>query len=280
MPPPVGSIRLLSRARAEFDSAVTAHDLSQLATHRDLSVLQCAAPVPDSVWELLNTSFFAARPDVELRMFAHYSTGCDLRGARRLTNVRRFAADCLSTAKDVEAIAEIPMLESLAVGIFDLRSFDFLERVSPTLTSLALGGTRSKAPSLAALSRFRSLKKLYLERHTKDIEVIRGLVDLEELTLRSITTPNLDYLEPLRRLWSLEIKLGGIKSFTGVEGKSSIKYLELWQIRELPDAGVVSTLPGLQNLFLQSLRAHHIVSVRRRQRRTPTRHRAVSEDAA
>jgi hypothetical protein len=49
-------------------------------------------------------------------------------------------------------------------------------------------------------------------------------------------------LAPLERLWSLDIKLGGIRSFDGIEGKDTIKYLELWQIRELEDANVVALL--------------------------------------
>jgi hypothetical protein len=125
--------------------------------------------------------------------------------------------------------------------------------VSPDITDLKLGATRSKAPSLAPLSRFGSLKRLYLEGHAKDIEVLSDLQALEDVTLRSITARDLSYLAPLKRLWSLDIKLGGIRSFLGIEGKESIKYLELWQIRELHDIGIVSALPGLQNLFLESL---------------------------
>jgi len=37
-----------------------------------------------------------------------------------------------------------------------------------------------------------------------------------------------------------------------IADKESIKYLELWQIRGLGDIGVVSSLSGLQFLFVQS----------------------------
>jgi hypothetical protein len=69
----------------------------------------------------------------------------------------------------------------------------------------------------------------------------------------SISTPSLSYLAPLKNLWSLAMKLGGIRSFAGIDGKASIKYLELWQIRELRDVEILIDLPGLQNLFLQAL---------------------------
>jgi hypothetical protein len=170
-----------------------------------------------------------------------------------MTNVRRFAADCLMRAHNIEYITEIPELESLSVGIFELRDFEFLRQITPTLRTLYLGATRSRSPTLAPLDRFRSLRTLYIEGHEKEIDVLRGLRQLEDVTLRSITTPDLSYLAPLTNLWSLDIKLGGIRSFAGVEGKASIKYLELWQIRELHNVGIVSNLPGLQNLFLQSL---------------------------
>jgi hypothetical protein len=202
---------------------------------------------------LINESFFSLRPDVELRVYGHSSIECDLAFTPRMVNVRRFAADCLTSAKNVGAIAEIPELESLSLGIFELQDFAVLENIQPTLTALSLGATRSKKPHLEALGRFTSLKALYLEGQSNGIDVLGQLPGLEDVTLRSITTADLRYLSPLERLWSLDIKLGGIRSFDGIEGKDTIKYLELWQIRELEHASVVASLPGLQNLFLQSL---------------------------
>jgi hypothetical protein len=44
---------------------------------------------------------------------------------------------------------------------------------------------------------------LYVQRHTKDIEVIGSLSQLEDLTLRFITLPDLSILRALKRLHSL-----------------------------------------------------------------------------
>jgi hypothetical protein len=248
-----GGIWMADGTRAEFNDSASAGDFCELAKQPRLRVLQCSAPVRDAVWNLVNEHFCAARPDVELRVYGHYSSECDLSFARLLTNVRHFAADCLMRARGVEAIAAISGLESLSLGIFELNDFNVLERISPRLTSLSLGATRSKKPSLAPLNRFRSLRVLYLDGQSKDIEVLSGLHELEDVTLRSVTTSDVDYLGRLTKLWSLDIKLGGIRGFKGIEGKESIKYLELWQVRDLRDISVVGTLPGLQNLFLQSL---------------------------
>jgi hypothetical protein len=249
----IGSLRMADSTRAEFDDSVTEHDLEHLAELPKVKTLQCSAPVKDSVWSLLNSSFFSRRSDVELRVYGHYSIECDLAFAPRMVNVRHFAADSLMRAKNVGAIAEIPELESLSLGIFELQDFGVLDTVPANLTTLSLGATRSKKPRLEALGRFTSLKTLYIEGQSNGIEVIGQLRGLEDVTLRSITTADLRYLSPLERLWSLDIKLGGIRSFEGIEGKDTITYLELWQIRELEDANVLSSLPGLQNVFLQSL---------------------------
>ena len=244
------STRALDSSRREFDTSLTARELDQLVFEPQLEVLACSRPVPDSIWEMLNERFFAKRPDVQLRVYAHYSSECDLSFARRMTNVRKFAADCLQRASNVEAIGEIPGLQSLSLGIYDLESFRVLEL---TLTELRLGATNSRKPTLRPLERFHSLKFLYVEGPSRDIEVLSELENLEDLTLRSITTSDLRCLSNLSKLWSLDIKLGGLRSFAGIEGKECIKYLEVWQVRQLSSVDIVAELPGLQNLFLQSL---------------------------
>lgn len=249
----IGGIWMADATRAEFGDATSMSDLLELAQQPRLRALQCSAPVRDAVWSLINEHFCTVRPDVELRVYGHYSSECDLSFIRLVPNVRHFAADCLMRATGVEALAEIRGLESLSLGIFDLTDFSVLEQLSPGLTSLSLGATRSKRPTLAPLSRFRSLRVLYLDGQSKDIDALSELPELEDVTLRSIATPDLQYLGDLPRLWSLHIKLGGIRGFAGIEGKQSIKYLELWQVRDLRNIDVAGILPGLQNLFLQSL---------------------------
>src|SRR5262245_61892701 len=163
----IGGIWMADATRAEFDDSATEGEFRELTKEPRLAVLQCSAPVRDAVWMLVNEVFCPVRPDVELRVYGHYSDECDLAFARELTNVRRFAADCLMRARGVEAVAEIPGLESLSLGIFELNDFSVLERISSNLTTLRLGATRSRKPSLTPLSKFRSLRVLYLEGQSK-----------------------------------------------------------------------------------------------------------------
>lgn len=246
-------IRQVDPTRADFDDGLRSNEIESLVGDPALRVIQTSAPVSDSTWQALNDEFFSRRPDVELRVYGHYGLECDLSFASRMSNVRRFAADSLTKARNAEHIAEIPGLESLSLGIFELESFRVLDLVDPGLTTLRLGATRSKKPDLSPVDRFKRLNVVYIEGHTKNIEVLAVLQDLEDVTLRSVTTPDLEYLRPLDKMWSLDLKLGGISSFSGIEGKPNLKYLELWQIRGLSKLDVLSDLPGLQNLFLQSL---------------------------
>lgn len=240
--------------RRQFNDSLTRQAVEGLVSNSALQVLQCSSPVSNATWDLLNSSFFTRRPDVQLRVYGFYGKVCDLSFLTRMQNVRRLSADCLMQATGVEHLVELDKLETLAIGISDLKDFEFLSKVPKNLRELSLEGTKSKKPRLRLLERFDSLVALYLDGQQNDIEVLAQLETLEDLTLRSISTSDLSYLKSLKQLWSLDIKLGGIADLSAIENKSSIKYLELWQIRGLNDIGVVSSLTGLQFLFLQSLR--------------------------
>ena len=250
---PIPNFRL-SSDRVDFGTSLTKGDIHALAEDRGLKVLQCSSPVKQQTWELLNSQFFTRRPDVQLRVYGFYSLICDLAFTSIMTNVRHFSADCLRDAGGVEHIAAMENLESLGVGIFHLQGFEFLNHVTPHLKKLFLGATESKKPDLSPLNRFQSLEAIYIEGQQKNIEVLSEMENLQDVTLRSISTPDVSYLKPLHRMWSLDIKLGGIKNFSALEGMKNIKYLELWQIRGLSDINFVSGLSGLQYLFVQSLR--------------------------
>src|SRR5437870_428084 len=245
---------VLDRHRVEFLDRLTPKEVHELASNPNLQVLQTARPVSFSTWELLNQNLFALRPDIELRVYGFYSSTCDLSFVRRMSNVRRFSADCLMKAIEIEHLAALENLEQLSIGIFSLDNFDFLTTLPAGIKSLFLGATRSRKPRLDGLRRFHSLQKLYVEGQQNGIEVIADLQELEDVTLRSISTPGIEYVARLPRLWSLDIKLGGIQDLSAIAGKESIKYLELWQIRGLSDISVVASLSGLQYFFLQALR--------------------------
>jgi hypothetical protein len=245
----------LNSVRAQFEEFLSEKEVQGLLTDEGLKTLQCSGPVKPQTWELLNDQFFARRPDVELRVYGFRSSVmCDLSFTSKMTNIHRFSADALMDAVGVEHIAAMEKLESLRIDIYHLEGFGFLDYVAKHLKRLFLGRTKSKKPDLAPLSRLDSLEEIYIVGQQRHIEVLSQLKSLRDVTLRSISTPDISYLKPLDCMWSLDIKLGGIRDLYAIEGMGNIKYLELWQIRGLSDIGVISSLAGLQYLFLQSLR--------------------------
>jgi hypothetical protein len=80
---------------------------------------------------------------------------------------------------------------------------------------------------------------------SKNLDVVSGLTLLEELTLRSITLPDLSLLLPLPRLLSLELKLGGAKDLSLLPRIGQLRYLELWLVKGLSDlSGHLETRVG------------------------------------
>ncbi len=84
--------------------------------------------------------------------------------------------------------------------------------------------------------------------------MLTELKGLEDLTLRSITLPDLSLLVGLERLWSLDLKLGGTKNLGLLPELKSLKYLELWMVKGLDDVTQIASTISLQSIFLQALR--------------------------
>ena len=246
--------RFINRQILNVEEKLTRAEVEGIALDPEIKVVQCSSPVAPQTWDLLDDILFPLRPEIKLRLYGFFSSVCDLSFLNRVANVRRFSADSLFNAVGIEHLACLVNLEELMVGVSSLEDFEFLNAIPDGITSLSLTATKSKKPRLDALARFHSLRKLYLEGQQQGIEVLSQLSTLEDVTLRSISTKNLDYVAGLPRLWSLDIKLGGIRDFSSIAYKQSIKYLELWQVRGLSDLSFISSLTGLQYLFLQSLR--------------------------
>ncbi|WP_156307615.1 leucine-rich repeat domain-containing protein [Sphingobacterium endophyticum] len=238
----------------EISKGVTKNDLKTLATNPETQSIQFSSPLTEKEIELLEHIVFSKRPDIFLRVYGHYGKNCDLSFIQKIPSLRRISADCLMDAKGVEVFSQLKNLEHLGVGIFNLDNFDFLDNINSNLTELYLHNTRSKKTKINSIQRFEHLNYLYLEGQQKGIEAISNLKKLKKIVLRSISTKNVDYLKNLEHLWSVDIKLGGIKDLSGLTSLKSIKYLELWQVRDLADLSFISKLESLQNLFIQSLK--------------------------
>ena len=156
--------------------------------------------------------------------------------------------------KDLDFLEYFPFLTKFEISSWSIESLDGLRFLSPALEALAIGNTKHKGFSLKVLERFPALKRLYLECQRKDFASVGTLSQLEDLTLRSITLPDLSDLTSLGRLESLDIKLGGTTDLRLLPRIGRLRYLEMWMIRGLADVSPVGELERLQHLFLESLK--------------------------
>jgi len=241
----------LSGSRIDLNAADSSREIRKLIPDSRIKVLQFSARLPLKFLEALNEEFFAARPEVELRVFGFYGDNCDLSFCSRMSNVQRFRADCLSKATSAESIGEMPKLTLLGIGISDLESFDFLRGLPANLTELMLGQTRSRMPDLLTLSRFRSLRTLGLFRQQKGIDVLENHPALEDVRM-SLSLDSMRVFGSMPRLSSLDVGLGGTRDFSALVGKTSLKHLALWRIPQLEEVDFVSTLTGLQRFHLEN----------------------------
>lgn len=213
----------------EVKSPITDDQLSPLDPR--CRCVQFAAPLTETDHIKL-AKFLAAYPKVPLRVYGHHEEPLP-----NLSFLRHYS-----------------FISGFQVDVYLLKSVEGIEHLPDSLEFFGFGQTKSKKISLSFLRRFSCLKDLYLETHTKNIEAISSLSHLEQLTLRSITLPDLNLLLPLKQLWSLDIKLGGTKNLRLLPQIGGLKYLELWKIRGLQDLGVIAEVLTLQNLFLQALK--------------------------
>ena len=163
-----------------------------------------------------------------------------------------FAPPYAHEITDLEFLRFFPSLRSFVVHLLALESIDGLRHVANSLEQLAvLSATRQL--DLSVLRRLTKVRRLQIESHKRHIEVLAEMTWLEDLTLRSITLPDLSVLVPLTALVSLDIKLGGTRNLSLLPRIGRLRYLQLWRITGLSDLSPIGGLTELRYLFLQTL---------------------------
>ncbi|WP_226678566.1 leucine-rich repeat domain-containing protein [Mesobacillus jeotgali] len=244
---------LTSDGRVQINGSLTTDEITELLKNKKLQVIQFSSDIEPETFTKLNETLFSNRSDVILRVYGYYQTVCDLSFLHLLPNLRRLYVECHDRVENVETLASLKNLAELNLSIFSLESFEVLSLVPDGLHKLMLGQTKSKKQSLSAIERFKDLEELLIVGHTKDIEIVGKLMNIEKITLTSITTSDLEFLKPLKKLSHLSINFGGIKTFNAIAGMDGLKYLELFQIRGLSDISFISSLTGLQYVTIENL---------------------------
>lgn len=187
-----------------------------------------------------------------IRFYGHYASSFDGNILLQLPNVKNLYVDCLTTAIHLDTLGNLPHLERLSIGVYELSDMELLRFDNlKNLTHLTIGNTKAKGFNLAYLKDFHRLHSLTISEQTRNIEKIEALTKLQSLTLSSIKKVPLDFVNQLTRLKSLELYLGGRENLHEIGENHSIENLVIAWVRGFNDLGNPARFRQLKTLKIE-----------------------------
>lgn len=153
--------------------------------------------------------------------------------------------DCIQRVKNIEALQALPFHQKLGLGVFyledtEILNFDNFKQVD----ELYIYETHKKNINLQYLEDYTDVKFLINCGHTKNIDSIGRLKDLEVLYLNSVSKVPLNFINRLSKLKTLKIILGGRENINEIL-ENEIEHLEIIWVRGFCD---LSNLHRFNNL--------------------------------
>lgn len=242
-----------SRGAYSVKKGLSIKEIEEIANDQYLRVIVIDS-LTKSEFENLEKYIFSKKSNVLLSKTSKLlPEPLDLGFLKHLPSLKKLRICDATRLTNFDHIEFMNELEELSLYRFEPELLDILKVIKPNIKNLSIEGNLSKGYNIDFIARFYNLKSIHIEGPCKGIEEIGKLLNLEELVLRSISLPNLDFISKLNKLWSIDIKLGGIKDFTVLYKLPQVKYLELWQIKGLSDISFISKMTELQNLHLESM---------------------------
>ncbi|TGK07690.1 hypothetical protein EHO59_06205 [Leptospira semungkisensis] len=201
--------------------------------------------------KVLNDLCAANNRSFGVRFFGFPMSYFDCSALDSLPDVKCLYLDSMHDVTNLEKISDLKYLEKLSLGIFNLTDTEILAADNLTqLEELFLGDTKSKALNLQYLSRFSNLRILINSGHLKNIDAIASLKHLSFLGLYSISKVSLDFVNPLSKLETLHLILGGRSNINEVIN-ASIEHLHIVRVRGFDDFKNIARFPLLRSLLIE-----------------------------
>ncbi|AKQ46310.1 hypothetical protein TH63_12850 [Rufibacter radiotolerans] len=186
-----------------------------------------------------------------VRFYGHYSGSFDCKVVGKIPNVKSLYLDCLIKADNLLVVTKLKNLKKLSLGVFELKEVDFFNADNlKNLNDLIITDTRTKALNLDYLKEYNNLTSLTICGHTKNIDAIGELSDLEYLGLNSISKVPLDFINRLRKLKTLNFVLGGRENINEIE-ENNIENLEIIRVRGFKSFTNISNFNSLKKLLIE-----------------------------
>ena len=205
----------------------------------------------DKILADLNDLCLEYDDNFSVRFYGHYQGSFDCKTLLKLPNIKALWLDCLLKADNLEILTELQNLRRLSLGVFELKETEILQANNLTnLKELIIGETRTKALNLQYLENYKDLNYLIICGHTKNIDVVGNLAELEYLGLNSISKVQLDFVNKLKKLKSLHFVLGGRENLDEIE-ENEIETLEIIRVRAFNSFKNISNFKKLKNLQIE-----------------------------
>jgi protein phosphatase 1 regulatory subunit 7 len=186
-----------------------------------------------------------------VRFYGHDQGPFDCKTLLKLPNIKALWLDCLFKVDNLEFLSELKNLKHLSLGVYELKETEILQATNfQYLKRLIIGDTRTKALNLEYLENYRNLKYLIISGHTKNIDVVAKLSDLEYLGLNSISKTPLCFVNNLKKLKSLHLLLGGRENLNEIE-ENEIETLDIIRVRGFKSFKNVSNFKNLKTLLIE-----------------------------
>jgi Leucine-rich repeat (LRR) protein len=187
-----------------------------------------------------------------VRFYGYYSSKIfDFEELRKIPNVKCLYVDCLTKAKNIQALSELANLKELSLGIYELEDTEVLRYDNlKNLISLSVGEAKTKALNLKYLENLTELKSLVIAGHNKNINSIEKLFRLEHLRLHALKNTALDFVNSLGKLKTLTLQLGGRENIREI-GENEIEELKIIWVRGFSDIDNISNFKKLKKLWLE-----------------------------
>lgn len=187
-----------------------------------------------------------------IRFYAHYQNDFDASVLEHLPDVQCLLVDCLHEIFNPEKLFELPKLRKLSFGVYNYHAQDFLNKLDiGKLEQLTIGETKKRNFDLSPLREGNQIRSLSVVGHSKNINVIGEMDNLEALSLHSIGKKfSLDFVSNIAKLKTLKITLGGRENIDEIN-HPLLRELEIIRIRGFNDLGDLSRFPHLRRLNIE-----------------------------
>jgi hypothetical protein len=220
------------------------------AGHTDELIVQFNEVERDpALLRLIDRLCSARGANVTVRFFGPGRFDCAV--LESLPSCRSLSLDCLSELANPGSLASLPLLEELAVGVFEERhdgvlQFPNVQRVR----SLSIGDSLRKDWDLSPLANFAHLGKLILTSQHRNIEALADLPLLADLRLDMIKRQvDLAFVNRMVGLRALGVWLGGREDL-GELAHAGLQRLELIRVKGLSRLSPAA-FPGLETLTVE-----------------------------